>query len=186
MNSPFANLYLSILERLLTITTGDPAKPVIRYIDLDYSQLEHNERPAVDFPCVLIDFTDFQFTELSQKAQEATGIIRLKLVTDPYDETDSNTPDTYKKAALAILDMEYQIYRKLHGWNPVVAVNGSGEPTQLARPLVRVNVTSDNRRPGLKVRPMAYQCAFTDYSAKTARQTANPTITTNSQFQQPT
>ena len=115
--------------------------PAVIFIDMDYGQLETKERPSVAFPCILLDFKSWKFTS-------------------------NITPETYKEAALSILDLEWQIYRALEGYKPVVAVDNTNTPTQAAHPMVRASIETDNRRPGLKVRELYFTTAFTDYSAK--------------------
>lgn len=173
MNSPFANIYLSLMQHI------QDQLPAIKFIDMDYNQLENPERPLTDFPCVLVDFPEWTFTELSENVEEGKGMICCKLATDPYDETSSLTPDTYKQAALTILELEWQLYKILKGFKPTIAVDVDGNPTQQAKPLSRKFLTSDNRRPGLKVRPVHFSCSYTDYSAKkqTTRLPATPHIT---------
>ena len=160
MNSPFANIFLDLQNR---ITAQVPA---VIFIDMDYGQLETKGRPSVAFPCILLDFKSWKFQELSLKAQTGDGIICVKIATDPYSSTSNITPETYKEAALSILDLEWQIYRALEGYKPVVAVDNTNTPTQAAHPMVRASIETDNRRPGLKVRELYFTTAFTDYSAK--------------------
>lgn len=182
MNSPFANIYFALMQKLLTLTAGSPPAPVIAYIDMDYGQLEMNPRPNVAFPCVLIDFKGWKFDDLGNLNQKAGGMICLKFATDPYDETSSITPGTYSQAALQILELEWQIYKLIQGWAPPVAYDGATPPniTQPAQPMIRTTYETDNRRPGLKVRELVFKNGFTDFSAQRPSQTTpatlNPTI----------
>lgn len=150
MNSPFANIYLAIMARI------KDQVPAIAYIDMDYGQLEMKERPAVVFPAVLVDFQNWNFEDLSNLVQQASGNIVLKLTTNPYSSSSDITPETYREDAINILDLEFDLYKALEGWNP-------GGNTG---PLGRINYNSDNRRPGLKVRVMTFTQGFQDYSAK--------------------
>jgi hypothetical protein len=154
MNSPFAQIFLALQARIAEII------PDIGLIDMDYGQLESKERPAVAFPCVLVDFQNWQFEDLSNLVQTASGIIIVKLATDPYSGTDNITPDTYKQDALNIFELEYDLYKGLHGWNP-------GGNTG---PLGRSYINTDNRRQGMKVRALSFSLSFQDYSAKRPQQ----------------
>ena len=143
------------------------------FIDMDYGQLEIRDRPAVLFPGVLIDFPEWSFSDLSNLVQQAEGNISLKLFTNPYSGTESNTPTEFKEYALNILDLEYALYKALEGWSPSPGSIG---------PLGRINYRSDNRRPGLKVRILTFSCSFQDYSAKRTQTLITappPTITFN-------
>ena len=57
IESPQANLFQSLIEKLKTIDG-------LRYIDQDIGQLEHYEmRPAVSWPCCLIDIAEFNYSD---------------------------------------------------------------------------------------------------------------------------
>lgn len=58
MEYPQANLFSLILERLTTKV------PALRFIEQDIGQLENYEiRPAVSWPCSLIDIDDIIFSD---------------------------------------------------------------------------------------------------------------------------
>jgi hypothetical protein len=173
MNSPFANIYLSLLQYI------NDQLPEIVYIDMDYGQLETKERPSVAFPCLLLDFQEFEYQELGALAQTTIGTLSLKLATDPYSSTSSITPDEYKEAALYIMDLEWKLYKVLQGFKPFSEYDNTNTPTAQTQPLIRRAVTSDNRRPGLKVRHLSFTCSFTDRSAQRTYATApaTPAIT---------
>jgi len=154
MNSPFAVIYQAIQAR---ITAQVPA--LANFIDLDYGQLEARERPAVTFPGVLIDFPEWDFSDLSNLAQEGDGYITIKLFTNPYSSSEAHTPTTFLQDAISILDLEYDLNIALHGWSPADGI----------APMGRVKAGSDNRRPGMKVRILRYSCNFQDYSAQRTR-----------------
>ena len=166
MNSPFATIFLALQARITDQV------PDIIYIDMDYGQLEAKERPAVSFPCVLIDFPSWAFSDLGNLVQEGTGSITLKLATDPYSSTSNITPEEYKEAGLNILDLEWSLFKALQGWKPGVGTK-----------MIRSNYSSDNRRPGLKVRQLGFTHSFQDSSAKRTQPMVDkpsPTITDES------
>jgi hypothetical protein len=173
MNSPFANIIIDLQKYIHTIV------PSIRYIDLDYGQLESVERPQVDFPCLLIDFITTNFEETGAGVQTAQGAIMFKLATDPYSATSSITSDIWIKDGLSILDLEWLLYKALNGYKPITEYDTDGNPIRQAQPMVRASATSDNRRPGIKVRQFMYTASFIDYSAKRPYPTApaTPNIT---------
>ena len=169
MNSPFANIYKSLITRI------KEQIPTIATLDMDYGQLEHADRPRVAFPAVLIDFGNWNFTDILDLVQMAEGVIHIKVATNPYSSTEANTPTTYLDDALAILDIEYALYQALGGWQADIDTDGTK-----TSPLARVNYHPDNRRPGLKVRQLTFETSFQDYSAErstTLIPNPGPTVT---------
>ena len=162
MTSPLSNIYQSLIARITDQVT------YIKYIDFDYGQLETHERPEVAFPCLLIDFKNIRFEDISQLIQVAEGTLMLKLATDPYDATSSITPSTFQDAGLYFLELEQSLIQALHGWSLPIVYNNANPPvaTQATKPMSRLSVVSDNRRPGLKVRELTFTLSFTDYSLK--------------------
>ena len=166
MNSTFANIYRSLLDKINTLTVSDPPVPAIKYIDMDYGQLEQ-ERPPASFPCLFIDFQDWRFTNEAKLAQIAEGNIVMKLAVNPYSSTSSITPEEARDMALYILDLESRLYVLLNGFRATSQVDPN-DPTVVVRqttPLIRTATISDNRRPGLKVKEITFRCTFTDLSA---------------------
>jgi len=177
MNSPFANIYLSLLQQIETLLVAPPGtSPAISYIDLNYGQLDSSSRGSVSFPCVLIDFRDWEFEDLSLQAQKAHGIITLKLATSSYDDTSSISPEATIESGIGVLDLEWQLYNALQGFRPAVAVDTGGSPTVQAQPMSRLYIISDNRHTGVRAREIAFTCAYTDYSAKQAETIVPATI----------
>ena len=157
-----------------TLSTLVPAGST-PYIDMDYGQLELKERPDVTFPCVLIDFQDWEFKDLSNFIQQGAGNVILKLATNPYSASSNITPLTYIQDSINIFELEYAIYKALQGFKPNIMNDSSASATGLSRIMLR----SDNRRPGLKVRILPFRTSFQDNSAKPApvSTTASPNIT---------
>jgi hypothetical protein len=149
MNSPFANIFLAMQSHIKT----DAA--FIKHIDQDFGQLKA-PRPAVSWPCVLIDFEDFSFSALAENVQQATGIVVVRLAFPPYSSTSSATPAQYTEAALSYYDMEWQLHKLLQGWQPS---NASGK-------LDRANTATQKRNDNYRVRELRYKLAFDDYSTR--------------------
>jgi len=171
MESPFSNIFKSLQAYITAQLPGIP------YVDMDYGQLESHERPSVAFPCVLIDLTDFSMEDATSNVQQVSGRIVLKLACDPYTSTSNITPETYVDAALEFLELEQALYLKLSGWKPAIADD------KKAAPLSRLAYQMDNRRPGIKVRVMAFGTSFTDFSAKPAKLTAPATVLVTEEIQ---
>src|SRR5690606_7773624 len=116
MTSPFANLYETIIARIKAQVAA------VRYVNQDLGQLENYNpntgRPAVSFPCVLIDFDNFNADDLTDKIQELEGDVIIRIALDTWSNSSSlNNSDTRSKA-LAYYDIEHAVYKALHAWCP--------------------------------------------------------------------
>jgi hypothetical protein len=161
MNSSFANLFLALQTQ---ISKGIPD---IAYIDQDLGQLNSKTRPPVSWPCVLIDFEDFSFTNLSENVQTAEGIIVLRLGFAPHSNTTVATPPGNKEMALNYYDLEWQLHTLLQGWIPKGDEFGG---------LTRISAATQHRTDGYRVRELRYRIAFDDYSTKYKKGMAPATI----------
>lgn len=174
MNSPFAKILIALQDFIPTALAAYTPDGGVIFVDLDHGQLDVREAPPVSFPCVLIDFQNWKFSDEAELVQIAEGDIVFKIATDPYSATSSITPDTWRDNALTILDMEHTLYQALEGRKIATAADKS------TTPLGRIAYTSDNRRPGLKVRINTYTTSFRDYAARRPVSTVikpNPAIT---------
>ncbi len=165
MNSPFANLFLAIQDKLKNNLTS------VVYIDQDLGQLK-NARPAVSWPCVLIDFEDFEFTNLSENVQVATGTVVIRLAFPAHSPSAQATPSTYTQKALGYYDIEWDLHKLLQGWNPGSAFGK----------LCRTAVTTLKRTDNIRVREQRYSIAFEDYSTKITQQYAAATLVVQEQL----
>lgn len=148
MNNPFGSLLLQLQTRIKTIATG------IREVNEDKGQLEgYDIRPAVSFPCVLIDF-DFQFDDLGDNIQMGNGSVIARLGFPPFSSASSLMPQGVKEKALAYTDYEMQVYQALHGWRPAGFA-----------PLSRRSAVTEKRADTLRVRELRFDTQFEDYSA---------------------
>ncbi|MEI8278695.1 MAG: hypothetical protein WCG87_02960 [Bacteroidota bacterium] len=158
MNSPFA-LLLQQLQQRISSTVPD-----ITYIDQDLHQIDHYEaqggRPAVSWPCVLIDFTDFNFENLGNNAQTATGNVVFRLAFNPYSASAQGTPGYYQERALQYYELEWALYNALEGW----------KPTGFAA-LTRIHSHTEPRNDRLRVRVQSFSLSFEDHSASPSYQT---------------
>ena len=160
MNSPFANIFLALQSRIQDQVS------TISYIDQDLGQLKNETRPAVTFPCVLIDFEDFNFAALSDNVQTAEGTIVLLLGFKPTSSSSSSTPIDYREQAIGFYDIEWNLHKSLQGWSP-------GEDYGY---LSRQSTITQKRHGFLRVREIRYRLAFQDYSTKPTVQTTTASI----------
>lgn len=150
MTSPFSTLLIALQQRIKSQI------PDIRWIDQDLGQLEnYGDRPAVSFPCVLIDFQNFQYEDASDLIQFAEGTVNIRLAFAPFSNTNNLTSVDYQAKALKFYDLEWAIYKALHGWKP----DGYGY-------LSRVGANTENRNDSFRVRVINFSISFEDYEAQ--------------------
>jgi len=156
LNSPFGKLHQMLLARLAE------KAPLIRYADQDLGQLEnYGIRPAVSWPCCLIDADDFDFTDLEKDhGQFGTGVIALRLGMVQYTDSNNLVPTNIRENALQYHEVEFEVYKAFHGWAP------EGFSRMLRR-----KVSTEKREDDIRVRTMLFAISFTDDSAKPSRTT---------------
>lgn len=116
MNKP---LYKALVAKLKTEV------PEVKWIDFDMGQLDvsEDERPAVAFPCVLIDIaytgcSDLREEPLNTK-QQCTVRVSLKTAFENLlNNTSGNTPEAKTDKALEIFDVMDKIHLALQAWTP--------------------------------------------------------------------
>ena len=163
MDSPFANLFLAVQARLLDQV------PELATIDQDLMQFEH-EKPPVNWPAGLIDMEAFQMSDMGALAQIIQGIVLIRIGYNPYSNTGVGVPQEFKEQALSYYDIEFKVYKALHGWSPG-GIFGK---------LTRVSANTDKERDLLiRVRELRFAIGGEDYSAKKAVTThkAEPELT---------
>ncbi len=149
MNSPFANMLSEIMARIKS------QLPDVRYINADLGQLDFYEtRPAVSFPCVLIDFENFTFAHQGEACQMAEGTVKVRLAHTPFSNSSSINDTEVREKALSYLDTEYRLNRALHAWQ--------GESFGY---LMRVAADTEKREDDIRVRELRYTTCFQDNSA---------------------
>jgi hypothetical protein len=151
MNSPFAQLFLALTDQLKTVL------PPHAYIDQDLGQLEYYEiRPAVSWPCALIDIDSFTFQELGDGSQMAEGDVVIRLAFPPYSSAKSTTPQEYREKALGFYEIEWAINKALHCWSPGDTFGS----------LTRISAQTERREDPIRVRELRYKLALEDYSTE--------------------
>ena len=154
MESAFSKIYLALQDR---ITEECKA---IRWVEQDFGQDNHKERPNVAFPAVLIDFTDAKYDELGNGGQTCMLTVRVRLLFATFSQSYNVAPDEVREKALEYFEVEKRLVDALHCWQP--QDNVTGEP--LARPLIRTSATSDNRGDnGLRIRELEFTTEFEEF-----------------------
>lgn len=158
----FGQAFLSIQARIMAEV------PAVKWVDQDMGQLEHYEtRPAVQFPCVLIDFINAGYKEEGQLVQWGDITVQLRIGFAPFSSANSAAPVSAQEAALQYYDIENDIFKALHGWTPVY-----GDPqVPIADPLIRVTAATEQREDAHRVRVNHFTTAFEDDGATPTRTT---------------
>ncbi len=151
MNSPFAHIILELQELL------SAQAPQLAYIAADTGQLSAKGRPAVAWPCLLIDFEDWTFTNQAGSVQTATGIVLLSLCTQPLSDTDHLSPLPSRADALQHLELEWHLHKLLHGWAPTAPYMGK---------LIRMAAKTKTRTEPYRIRELRYKLSFEDDSLR--------------------
>lgn len=151
LESPNANLFLLCQERLTTKV------PELSTVDQDLGQLEHyNIRPAVSFPCCLIDIGATRFSDMQNfTTQLAEGVIVFRLGLVQYSDSGKNTPLQWREKSLQFYELEQKVFKMLHGWSP----DGFSK-------LLRRSSTTEQREDDIRVRVIEFSISYTDESAR--------------------
>lgn len=115
----------------------------LKYVDKDWGQLDV-EKPAVGFPCALIDITRVDYTDLSAGWQLASGTFTVKVANQRTNSSSAHAPSTAKNNSYAALELCDAVHLALNGFN------GSHTQSEYA-PLVRTSFYKQEN--GLK-----YEC----------------------------
>lgn len=156
---PFLGLYQAIVSRLKLKV------PEVRWIDLDMGQLEnYGDRPAVSWPCVLIDFPGIQYEDASEALQFAQGAVVLRLAFPPFSPSNGSVPTLVQEKALKYFEIEDKIFKALHGWKP--AEYGY---------MMRTSASTEAREGDtIRVRVLSYGISFEDNGAVPVRDQGKP------------
>lgn len=150
MKSLFAQLFLAIQEHIKNNV------PSIKWIDQDLGQLDFYEtRPAIQFPCVLIDFPQAVYSNESQLVQWADVQVNIRLAFAPFTSANSVAPDVSKEKALEYYDLENALYKALAGFTA----------NDCVQPLIRVSAATERREDPFRVREIIYTTGTEDETA---------------------
>lgn len=128
--------------------------PALRWIDLDTGQLEITDRPPVAFPCALVSISISSAKDVTDKIQECSARVRVRLAFDQPSKTDSATPSDVLNLSLNPYDVIADVYSTLQGFY-----------TDNFDNLSRTRQDRENSRNGLFVYAMEFSTTFTDQTA---------------------
>lgn len=136
-------IYQKITEKLKTI-------PALRWIDSDEGQLDYYEtRPAVAFPCCLIDMELPQCDDQGGAAQLITARVTLRLAFEPLGQTNTAAPVSVQNKALEKWDTVDAVFSLLQGW-------GDAEVS----PFSRISQTTEKRDDNIRVIRQVWETTF--------------------------
>jgi len=128
--------------------------PGIKWIDMDFGQLDSDQRPAVAFPCALISIDLPDTNDLGNRVQKPKVIINVKLAFDYMGETSVKTAPNYRTRALRYYGIVKSVY---------IALQGQRIGTT---PLKRKSQMEYARPDRIKILDMPFETNFLDDSAR--------------------
>ena len=123
--------------------------PEIKWIDLDEGQLEHFDKPPVDYPCLLVGFPQANYSNTGDM-QTADLSITIKLAFKIWEKFNAAVPLANQPTAFAHFDIIRKVNKALHGL-----------PGDDRTELMRVRMQKNNS-PDPKVYEIVYECAYFD------------------------
>lgn len=142
-------LLTDILNRLATV-------PALKYIDEDWGQFDYyNPNMPVQFPAVVIDAGQANYSNEGELIQLADVQIRLRLADLKLTNTSAKAPQSQKDTAFVIFDTLEAIHKALHGW--------AGDSTYSR--LIRQSSKRILRDDGVRIYEVIYTCQLIDISA---------------------
>lgn len=103
------NALAAVQDRLLELYPEN-----IAYLAEDWGQLDfYNERPPVNFPCVLLDIEEVQYSDLTRKAQRGDVVLTLRVA--HYDPVNISATAPDRERAFRIFALMRMIYAALQG-----------------------------------------------------------------------
>ena len=166
--SPFSRIYKSI-RNILNVNV-----PNVAQVDMDYGQLRLYEgRAALKFPCVLLDFPGWSFSNIGGLAQIGQGPVIVTIAFAAYSRTDSKATDSMLDRGLEFLDIEQEVCEWLHGFAPAQSMGY----------LIRQTATSANLPDGIRTRVITFALELEDCSlARVYTEGAKPPLETATQI----
>lgn len=141
-------IFLEVTELLSTV-------PTLKWIDMDFGQLDSEQRPPVAFPCALVSIDLPDINDLGNKVQKAKARINIKMAFDYAGETSIKTAPDYRTRALAYYGTVKDVYKKLHGAR-----------LESTAPLKRITQMEYARPDRIKIVEMPFDTVFVDESAR--------------------
>ncbi len=142
--------------------------PEVKWIDWDSGQLDNPEyNYPVHFPCILIDFENIEWKNVSQRVQVGNVLVNIRVAFRLWTDTNNLTPDSIFQESMNALKLLNKIHKYTQAFDGE-HFNG----------LDRIQTVTEKRNDGLKVVNMKYLTNMRDaYAMKDFTETsATPDI----------
>lgn len=141
----------AIQSKLSTITA-------LKYIDEDWGQMDsYSPNPPAKFPCVLIDITSLNFSNIGKNnnanpinRQLGDGTITFIIANLKLSNTSHQAPQSQKDNAWSIWTIIDDLHKVVHGWKPI----------QESGALMRTGLKRIRRDDGIQEYQITYSIGF--------------------------
>lgn len=143
------DIFVALCDRL------EKEVPSIRWIDEDLGQLGMTDsmRPAVDFPCCLIDIQYSDCRDLTDTEQLVKLNITLKLAFPYRGESYAKAPEEIRERALSRYAVVSEVHECLQGWTA----------DEIFSPLSRRSGRPSVIAGGIKTYTLVYETTLEEY-----------------------
>lgn len=149
-------------QLFLKIQTRLSAIQAIKYIDKDWGQLQM-DNPPVNWPCVLIDVENVNYTQMGRGYQKADADITITVANINNVRSSAMAPN--KSSAYATIDLMETIHQSLQ----LFAGDGDFQPLQ------RTNLKKVFNEGGAEIYTMTYKTAFVVEKIETGKRNVEAT-----------
>ena len=154
MKSVFNQFLIALQNKIGAEIPDSEIEPGIRETNQDLGQLEvYDVRPAVPFPCLLVDLAAPSYEQKQFKTQWANMQVTMRLGFDQWGSSSSLSPEDVRVKALAYYEIENKIYEVLQDWNA---------EGLLMRPLRRLSAVTEKRDDKFRVRVITFTAVYED------------------------
>ncbi len=110
ITSPLVELINKVKEKIAAIDG-------IRYVDEDWGQLDYyTQYPPVQWPCVLVDFSEVNYEDIGRGKQTAEGYLSIRLADLKLGNTSNKAPQTQKDNVHNIMEIAQTLHAELQTW----------------------------------------------------------------------
>ena len=110
------NVFVDIQELIKTV-------PGVRYVGEDWGHLNF-EQPPVNFPCVLIDLGDAEFSQAGQYTQRVVATLNVTIADLRYNGISAILPTQQRDREFEIFSLISNVNKVLHGEKNILACVG--------------------------------------------------------------
>ena len=137
-------LLLDICDRIATLQE-------LKFVDIDFGQLTGSQRPAVAFPCCLVDTSYNNCLDIAGLNQQVSASVVIRVAFQAMAGS-THSKSAFRNDALKSYDILKLIHQKLQSWDN----NGSFDP------LTRATAVTEKRGDDIRVFKITYTTSFID------------------------